>query len=133
MKHIPITFLGIVLSLLFVSCGNNVKKTSETYLSRDVSFYSTPTGDAFGLAVKLNRDSKSYTLFENSSRNQQWRATKSGRYSETIEDNVAICDLNIDPERFGDVYEVRVYLNSDKAALISLSGKIEVSPCNSIE
>lgn len=134
MKNILSILLQVVLSLLFVSCGSNVNnKTPQTYLSREVSYYSTPMSDAFGFAVKLDRDSKAYTLYENSFRNQEWHATKSGQYSETIENNVAICDLHIDPERFGDVYEIRIYLNTDKAAFISISSEIDAAPCSPIE
>lgn len=134
MKNILITLPQMIAVLMFVSCGSNVNnKTPQTYLSREVSYYSTPMGDAFGFAVKLNRDSKAYTLYENSFRNQEWHATKSGQYSETIENNVAICDLRIDPEHFGDVYEVRIYLNTDKAAFISISSEIDATLCSPIE
>jgi len=125
----------IVMAVSFISCGNNGNRSKEpeTYLSRSISYYSTPGSDAFGFAVKLNRDNKSYTLYENSFRNQEWNAVKSGNYSEKIENNIAICDLHIEPEHFGDVYEVRVYLNTDKAAFISISSEIDAQPCNPIQ
>ena len=134
MKRYIKIFTTIALIAFVVSCGNSGgSRKTESYLSRDVSYYSTPNGDAFGCAIKLNRANKSYKLYENSFRNQEWRLTKSGNYSEEIKDNVAICDLNIEPEHFGDVYEVKVYLNTDRAAFISISSELDAHPCSPIE
>lgn len=134
MKTIFKIFLQIIFFLILVSCGNhNGGSKRQDYLSREVSYYATPSSDAFGYAIKLDRSNQSYCLYENSFRNKEWRVKTSGQYSERLENNVAICDLHIEPELLGDVYEIRVYINADKAAFISISSQIEANPCDPIQ
>ena len=96
-----------------------------------MSYYSTQSSDAFGYAIELDRSNHSYCLYENSFRNKDWRVKTSGQYSERIENNIAICDLHIEPELLGDVYEVRVDINANKAVFISISSQIAAYPCGS--
>ena len=115
---------------LVMSCGNGGSNTSQDYLSRSVSCYSTPDRDAFGVAIKLDRDNKTYTLYESSFRSQGWSATKKGRYSEVIDEGIVECDLNIEPQRLGDVYKVIVSVKPDIATFVSISSQLDASLCN---
>lgn len=130
MKRTYTIILIALFALLFTSCGNPIK---NTYLSRNVSCYSTPSGDAFGCAVKLNRGNKTYTLYENSFRNQKWQETKKGNYSENVNGNIVEINLNIEPERFGDVYKVEIDIEHDCATLISISSRLRAPYVNTLQ
>lgn len=136
-KNVIKLFAIACLSLLVASCGSNSNSNSnsnppQTYLTRDISCYATPSGDIIGVAIKLNRATQSFTMYEKYN-NSSWHVTKQGTYSETIEGDDAVCRLNIECDHLGDVYGVRIHITADEATFISMASQYDTINVPSIE
>jgi len=116
MKQLLIALISLTC---VCACGNNSgnnNASTDDYLSRGVSYYSTPTDDAYGYAIKLNRTDKTFILYHNSFGNKEWQEDARGSYSEELSEGIATCRLKSNNKL--DINWVLIEISSDRINFI---------------